>query len=674
MSYAPIHVQYEIEQQVNRIWLESPGIGVKGLMVKLHQLISSSAQISITKQRVKAAKQAIPYRFIPPNSNNVNPNNWNNNDGHGQAVTMPILPVSIAQEQAVALPTPTLTEMQIRFVQQKLEERTSVRSLRRYKDADEIMKGLTAMGIIADDGMRTWTLSIDPIYANTRTPTGNDTHTQTQTHSFSLKDTINTGIPCQSCGRHFASKNLVFRHLRDVSTSCGNVIFAKGQKMPDAPSALKKKEKQEVAKNLRRKKTGRAAQHAAPEATLWFGDLPLPYTRLGGQCKRFRALLREYLPRDVPQPWIKKVVRKGYRQGTMLNESNGDEVCQEQEQRKYLGFAIIVFRDEQEATNVKEALDGCFIDPIKVFTDSPECNDLPEFRLKIKNVEKDTNDNGNANANGNESNEINPSHKIVFGNLDPPLEDQLRPLSIPELQERYEDISRRLEGIGQAFLPRILGEEESSSSQGRNEHTTLLQHTVELYDQLGPRDEVYWKGRAVPEHICKRLLSLLKKVRWPATSHRKGLTSERYLVLQTNVSNDRFYQDLRDGCRELMQSTDPDYYYSGIAVTKNFVASPHIDDRDQSFQYAISLGDFTQGGQLCVEGINSSDGGEKHDFVNVVETHNRIARVDGRHVHWVRTWEKGDRYSLIFYDTTERKKTSIMKSGLDLTFVDESMH
>jgi hypothetical protein len=104
------------------------------------------------------------------------------------------------------------------------------------------------------------------------------------------------------------------------------------------------------------------------------------------------------------------------------------------------------------------------------------------------------------------------------------------------------------------------------------------------------------------------------------------------------------------------------------------VASPHIDDRDQSFQYAISLGEFTQGGQLCVEGIhNSSDVREKPDFVNVVETHNRIARVDGRHVHWVRTWEKGDRYSLIFYDTTERKRTSIMKTGLDVSFVQESM-
>lgn len=55
------------------------------------------------------------------------------------------------------------------------------------------------------------------------------------------------------------------------------------------------------------------------------------------------------------------------------------------------------------------------------------------------------------------------------------------------------------------------------------------------------------------------------------------LTSERYLVLPTNVSNDRFYNDLRQACRALIDFADPDYYNSGIAVTKNFVASPHID-------------------------------------------------------------------------------------------------
>ncbi len=125
-----------------------------------------------------------------------------------------------------------------------------------------------------------------------------------------------------------------------------------------------------------------------------------------------------------------------------------------------------------------------------------------------------------------------------------------------------------------------------------------------------------------------------------------------------------------------MDWADPDYYYSGIAVTKNFVASPHIDDRDRSFQYAVSLGDFEEGGELCVEGsctdedeIENGNQRERVDYVNVVETRNRIARVDGRNVHWVRTWNGADRYSLIFYDTTDRHMTEKIEAGVDLAFL-----
>ena len=48
---------------------------------------------------------------------------------------------------------------------------------------------------------------------------------------------------------------------------------------------------------------------------------------------------------------------------------------------------------------------------------------------------------------------------------------------------------------------------------------------------------------------------------------------------------------------------DPVYSraFSTIAVTKNFVGSPHIDVCDIDTQYGISLGEFS-GGALMVEG------------------------------------------------------------------------
>ena len=137
--------------------------------------------------------------------------------------------------------------------------------------------------------------------------------------------------------------------------------------------------------------------------------------------------------------------------------------------------------------------------------------------------------------------------------------------------------------------------------------------------------------------------------------------------------------------------------HTAIAVTRNFVGSAHIDQFDTGTQLAISLGDFEGGagcsrdswpllsslppshldavepgplescppristrgggrrgrvhlltgnlltgirtyspslthlGELCVE----EEGEDANEFVAVVDTHNRLAEVDGRRVHWV---------------------------------------
>ena len=39
---------------------------------------------------------------------------------------------------------------------------------------------------------------------------------------------VGDGAPCVMCGRRFASRNLVFRHLRDPSTGCGVHVAAQG--------------------------------------------------------------------------------------------------------------------------------------------------------------------------------------------------------------------------------------------------------------------------------------------------------------------------------------------------------------------------------------------------------------------------------------------------------------
>ena len=77
-----------------------------------------------------------------------------------------------------------------------------------------------------------------------------------------------------------------------------------------------------------------------------------------------------------------------------------------------------------------------------------------------------------------------------------------------------------------------------------------------------------------------------------------------------------------------------------------------MDTHDVSEQFAVSLGDFNSdnGGELCVESGSME--------VTRVNTHNRLAKVDGRYSHWVRGYE-GERFSLIWYRTTGERTPKI---------------
>jgi hypothetical protein len=545
---------------------------------------------------------------------------------------------------------------------------------------------------------------------------------------------------CQFCGISFTSRNLMFKHLRTSTkgknsnegfTSCATHIVQTFQEtIPIAPSTMKKQQKKIALEQMklirRRNKTGKTVQHV--QHALWMGDLPLGWTRHGNNYQRLRMLLRAHLPRHMVQPpWIKVVIRKAYRSKvdntvaavvvdpdptlgtststtsttTTTNSSNNHN------NRPYLGYAIVVFRDKEECDIVVQELDGRDISLDSVFskddiirnTDFQSFVDsgiLP-FRIHVRHVEpsrtplaKPT-DTIVAQA-------TTLSHDLPAGpaGQDPPLIDRLRPLSTEVLYDRIERLVGPREASSifqqstliQSTATTTTMESAEIALSLRNEHDQALECAVHAYASTSPL-EIHHEGRLIPDTIRDQLWTLLRNLRWAVPNHRSGLTAERYLVLLSNVTNDPFYSDLRAACAALMQWTDPSYYYSGIAITKNFIASPHIDDRDQTFQYAVSLGNFTRGGELCVDGgcccidTTNMESTTSHEFgtavpvIHVMNTQNRIARVDGRHVHWVRTWESTSttgannndhteddldchRYSLIFYDTSNRKPTSIM--------------
>ena len=238
---------------------------------------------------------------------------------------------------------------------------------------------------------------------------------------------------------------------------------------------------------------------------------------------------------------------------------------------------------------------------------------------------------------------------------DPPLIEQLQPLSTAELMRRAHALTRQTpandggESAGIGLEKAIEERAETASSR-----EAALAASVAGYKE-SPRRERRLRGTPLPRELCDALLQALQGLHWPATTARPGVAAEGYIVLSTRRATTSLgarhpHYEIRRLCDELMEwhrassGAAARFSHSAIAVTRNFVGSPHTDRFDVGPQLAVSLGEF-EGGELCVEEAGT------HDTIRVVDTRNRIAEVDGRQVHWVRSFQGSERFSLIFYNT-----------------------
>ncbi len=237
-----------------------------------------------------------------------------------------------------------LEGQQTELVQTLLTERSARRRERDYARADAILEELQGMGVVVDDEKHSWSVIAAPL---TQTTQALQQRTQQKRPRCELPEATSdgSGVECKMCGQLFPSRNLVFRHLRDPQSGCGESVAQQGGL---APSPGEEAKAARPARRAARQRPGQTARHASAESCLWFGDLPLPWTRAAGKHRRLTALLYHHMPRGVPQPWLKKVVRKGYR-----DKSTG----------AYLGYAIVAFRDKDEAQSVLPAMHGIQVSP-----------------------------------------------------------------------------------------------------------------------------------------------------------------------------------------------------------------------------------------------------------------------------------------------------------------------
>ena len=252
--------------------------------------------------------------------------------------------------------------------------------------------------------------------------------------------------------------------------------------------------------------------------------------------------------------------------------------------------------------------------------------------------------------------------------------------------ERNEHLLRsQLEPWGTVHLRRRLVEDfgQEPTDPEVIDRAGVMERLLKCYEEEGLMDKfgyaqrkrVYVEGTPISEKSVDELLLLLRA--WTDETgkvaknrERPSIRASNYMILRSEKldksSDDKHsltdrasrranrkakklltYKKLWDLALNTLKDVDAAFAErcTEIAVTYGFQGSPHIDKQNCGPFYGLALGDFPDGqGGICVE--------SSARVIAVVNTKNRLGRVDGRYPHFVDAYdENSERYSLIFYET-----------------------
>lgn len=435
-------------------------------------------------------------------------------------------------------------------------------------------------------------------------------------------------VACDACGETFGSRNALFRHLRSSTGSCRAEEADDGASTSSA-STLGKKALRRIVGRL----SGTEGAPARARGQKRECDMTKDEVRALNARRRSRAERRKSAAvagggEDVSERelWIgglrgRATTHRGFVDAIWRAMPVGCEYPAPQVKSvharayradgEWVGYGFAAARDEAEAGALLRALDGAIV----------ELDDGVKSTLKVLP------------ACSRKGSRQTPTK----------IEKESRAGKNPDEREIF--LAWTSKALEQRAIARKMTQEEL------------------VVDALTrERSYVNLRGVEVDAAATMRLKDELFATKWPALSHRKSVESEGYIVLKREISsNDQDpYKSLKLACEELMRSVDPLFPYDSLAITKGFTSSPHIDKADQSYQYSMSFGDFSGGGELCVE---SRDGMTRY----AIDTRERLARFDGRSVHWVRGFS-GQRLSVVWYVNRVANFTE-QAFDVDLNFV-----
>ena len=450
---------------------------------------------------------------------------------------------------------------------------------------------------------------------------------------------------------------------------------------------------------------------------LWVGGIPATHA----SRRRVSQILYCAIPGNVgiATPAVRHVVRRGWRESARKQRvggsaGDGDATIGDATNAgdasgtpkgAWLGYAFVAFRDAEEAAQAMLHVDGKVVRETHFSDGDPVTITLSARPATIKGHRRRSSYRSRTDAGSRDGGE----EKTRDDDDDDDLKTSV-PLAPGADPSRFaiarawprSVLARRAETLGYHTVEAYLAAEKAASEPAK-EHDESPSTKAQKPPLPSPT-YTRVRGAPIPPRLLENLRFALENTRWPAASHRRGVEAQKYLLVSstpramreaeaitrkretktqktqtTEVSKNDPYGALKRAADGVLVWADPAFEYDRLAVTVNFTGSPHVDKEDVTFQYALSLGDFAEsgGGELVVE---SESGDERW----VVETRNRVARVDGRFAHWVRGYDtaprgdgvrgdepgtNGTRYSVIFYANKPSAATARLDPPADSGFV-----
>ena len=119
----------------------------------------------------------------------------------------------------------------------------------------------------------------------------------------------------------------------------------------------------------------------------------------------------------------------------------------------------------------------------------------------------------------------------------------------------------------------------------------------------------------------------------PDTNNRLNMTK----IKEENPDLKQYFNDFKD-------LYFPDFDFNSVHINKNYATPPHFDSKNCGESVLIAMGDYI-GGETCL--YNESN-------KKIIKNDARLSPLifNGSNIlHWVIPWTKGDRFTLVFFNS-----------------------